>query len=234
VIVDEVHERSAESDFLLVFLRNLILGKKCGPKLILMSATLDSNLFTEYFNKCPFINIPGRTYPVREYFLEDILELTGYSPSQRGGREGQGFRRTGGMDEKEGEVEEEEEEEEKLLEEEDDELTDAEFRLPSASSTSSSSALSLQLESLSPTDQKAVMEMKKMHTSVSTVRTLLNLSRFDENRINIDLLVELVLQLHNSSPSASALGSIADSILVFMPGMADILALCERLNYSSR
>lgn len=43
-----------------------------------MSATLNANLFSTYFGEIPIINIPGRTFPVEQYFLEDILDETGY------------------------------------------------------------------------------------------------------------------------------------------------------------
>ena len=41
-----------------------------------MSATLDSKLFCTFFQGAPFLSIPGRTFPVAEYFLEDILDAT--------------------------------------------------------------------------------------------------------------------------------------------------------------
>ena len=43
-----------------------------------MSATLDSQLFCSFFHGAPFLTIPGRTYPVSEYFLEDIIDATGH------------------------------------------------------------------------------------------------------------------------------------------------------------
>ncbi|XP_030760965.1 putative ATP-dependent RNA helicase DHX57 isoform X2 [Sitophilus oryzae] len=77
IIVDEVHERSEESDFLLLILKEL-LPIRPDLKVILMSATLNANLFSTYFGKIPIVSIPGRTFPVEQYFLEDILEETGY------------------------------------------------------------------------------------------------------------------------------------------------------------
>ncbi|KAH1019590.1 hypothetical protein HUJ04_009384, partial [Dendroctonus ponderosae] len=77
IIVDEVHERSDESDFLLLILKDL-LPLRSDLKVILMSATLNAVLFSEYFGDIPVINIPGRTFPVEQYYLEDILEATGY------------------------------------------------------------------------------------------------------------------------------------------------------------
>ncbi|XP_051911127.1 putative ATP-dependent RNA helicase DHX57 isoform X2 [Hippocampus zosterae] len=77
VIVDEVHERTEESDFLLLVLKDLILQRP-DLKIILMSATLNANLFSEYFYDCPTVHIPGRTFPVTQFFLEDAISLTRY------------------------------------------------------------------------------------------------------------------------------------------------------------
>ncbi|XP_059648206.1 DExH-box ATP-dependent RNA helicase DExH7, chloroplastic isoform X1 [Cornus florida] len=82
VIVDEVHERSLLGDFLLVVLKNLIEKQSADGsqklKVILMSATVDSDLFSRYFGHCPVITAQGRTHPVSTYFLEDIYESTNY------------------------------------------------------------------------------------------------------------------------------------------------------------
>ena len=43
-----------------------------------MSATLDSNLFSNFFNQAPVIKVPGRTFPVANYFLEDLIDATGH------------------------------------------------------------------------------------------------------------------------------------------------------------
>lgn len=73
VLVDEVHERSEESDFLLLILKELLM-KRSDLKVILMSATLNAKLFSDYFNGCPILEIPGRTFPVEQIFLEEILD----------------------------------------------------------------------------------------------------------------------------------------------------------------
>ncbi|XP_059482833.1 putative ATP-dependent RNA helicase DHX57 [Neocloeon triangulifer] len=78
IIVDEVHERSEESDFLLMILRDL-LPKRRDLKVILMSATLNADLFSQYFGIVPILEIPGRTFPVEQLFLEDALGKTGYT-----------------------------------------------------------------------------------------------------------------------------------------------------------
>ena len=63
-------------DFLLVVLRDL-LPRRPDLKIVLMSATLDAELFAGYFGGAPLAHIPGFTHPVREVFLEDILESAG-------------------------------------------------------------------------------------------------------------------------------------------------------------
>lgn len=79
VIVDEIHERDVNSDFIMVVLRDMIHNYP-DLRVILMSATIDTTLFSKYFNNCPVIEIPGRAFPVKQYFLEDAIELTKFVP----------------------------------------------------------------------------------------------------------------------------------------------------------
>ncbi|KAM9338343.1 3'-5' RNA helicase YTHDC2 [Symphorus nematophorus] len=78
VIVDEVHERDGLTDFLLTKMRD-VLQKIPTLKLILSSAALDVDLFLQYFGSCPVIKFRGRQFEVKEFFLEDILRLTGFN-----------------------------------------------------------------------------------------------------------------------------------------------------------
>ncbi|XP_078688341.1 3'-5' RNA helicase YTHDC2-like isoform X3 [Branchiostoma floridae x Branchiostoma belcheri] len=78
VIVDEIHERDRFSDFLLIKLREM-LGYFKGLKVVLMSATLNTELFQQYFGSCPLINVSGNLFDVTEFFLEDVLRSTNYS-----------------------------------------------------------------------------------------------------------------------------------------------------------
>lgn len=73
ILVDEVHERNKFCDFLLIALRDL-LAKFRNLHLILLSATLDTEIFSKYFMNCPIVTVAGRSYPVKEYFLEDVLK----------------------------------------------------------------------------------------------------------------------------------------------------------------
>ncbi|XP_028756382.1 DExH-box ATP-dependent RNA helicase DExH3-like [Neltuma alba] len=77
VFVDEIHERGMNEDFLLIVLKDL-LPRRRDLRLVLMSATLNAELFSNYFGDAPTFHIPGFTYPVRARFLEDVLEMTGY------------------------------------------------------------------------------------------------------------------------------------------------------------
>uniref|UniRef100_A0A2A4JX34 RNA helicase n=1 Tax=Heliothis virescens TaxID=7102 RepID=A0A2A4JX34_HELVI len=77
IFVDEVHERDKFSDFLLIALRDAL--PRCKDlKLVLMSATMDTQIFSRYFNNCPVITIPGRLHEVQRYYLEDILKISQY------------------------------------------------------------------------------------------------------------------------------------------------------------
>lgn len=78
IIIDEVHERSIESDFLLIILKTLLIHRK-DLKVILMSATLDAERISAYCGGCPTISVPGRTFPVQINYLEDAVELTNYT-----------------------------------------------------------------------------------------------------------------------------------------------------------
>nr|XP_018686326.1 PREDICTED: DExH-box ATP-dependent RNA helicase DExH1 isoform X3 [Musa acuminata subsp. malaccensis] len=77
LLVDEIHERGINEDFLIIILRDL-LPRRPDLRLILMSATLNADLFSRYFGNAPVIHIPGFTFPVAELFLEDIVEKTRY------------------------------------------------------------------------------------------------------------------------------------------------------------
>ncbi|XP_057341325.1 3'-5' RNA helicase YTHDC2-like isoform X2 [Microplitis mediator] len=77
IIVDEVHERDRFCDFLLIALKDALV-KYRSLKLVLMSATMDTNIFVKYFNQCTVINISGRSFDVDTYYLQDVLKITGY------------------------------------------------------------------------------------------------------------------------------------------------------------
>ncbi|KAI6176578.1 hypothetical protein M3Y97_00813500 [Aphelenchoides bicaudatus] len=63
IILDEVHERHAQGD-LLVALLKLTVQRRQDLKLILMSATVQLQLFSKYFEGAPVIQVPGRLFPI--------------------------------------------------------------------------------------------------------------------------------------------------------------------------
>ncbi|KAJ0171743.1 hypothetical protein K1T71_012506 [Dendrolimus kikuchii] len=71
VFIDEAHERDVNTDITLLLLKKA-LNINPGLKVIVMSATLDTEVFTKYFDACPIIEVPGRTFPVEISYLDDI------------------------------------------------------------------------------------------------------------------------------------------------------------------
>lgn len=78
LILDEIHERDVISDFIITLLKQII-ARRSDLKLILMSATLNAEQFCKYYNNCRSINIPGFTYPVKSYYLEDVLSRVNFN-----------------------------------------------------------------------------------------------------------------------------------------------------------
>jgi ABC-type dipeptide/oligopeptide/nickel transport system ATPase component len=92
IILDEVHERQVslprslrslltcsssrqvETDFLMALLRQE-MTKRPALKAILMSATVQSQLVRAYFSPCALVQVPGRMFPVSEYYLEEVHAL---------------------------------------------------------------------------------------------------------------------------------------------------------------
>ena len=96
VILDEVHERSVDSDVLPTFRR--VAQKRPKLKLVLMSATADADLFADYFQNS-IETIDGKrnqsrknvqnyhsgvyAHPVKEYYLEDVFNETSFLIGQK-------------------------------------------------------------------------------------------------------------------------------------------------------
>jgi ATP-dependent helicase HrpA len=74
IIIDEAHERSLNIDFLLGIMRRL-LDERPDLKLVITSATLDTEKFSKAFKNAPVIEVSGRMYPVEvEYRVPDEEE----------------------------------------------------------------------------------------------------------------------------------------------------------------
>ncbi|MGZ4554047.1 MAG: ATP-dependent RNA helicase HrpA, partial [Mycobacteriaceae bacterium] len=63
LIIDEAHERSLNIDFILGYLKQL-LPRRPDLKVIITSATIDPQRFSEHFGNAPIVEVTGRTFPV--------------------------------------------------------------------------------------------------------------------------------------------------------------------------
>ena len=80
IMLDEAHERTIATDILFALLRDAVKKRNGTLKLIVTSATLDSQKFSRYFDDCPVFHIQGRTFPVKVYYSKtpelDYIEAT--------------------------------------------------------------------------------------------------------------------------------------------------------------
>ncbi|WUR02268.1 ATP-dependent RNA helicase [Vairimorpha necatrix] len=68
LIIDEAHERTINIDILLGYCKK-ILNSNSKTKIVLMSATLATQKFIEFFN-CPFVDIRHKIFPLQNYFIK--------------------------------------------------------------------------------------------------------------------------------------------------------------------
>ncbi|XP_074006369.1 putative ATP-dependent RNA helicase DHX57 [Numenius arquata] len=202
VIVDEVHERTEESDFLLLVLKDIMVQRP-DLRVILMSATLNAELFSQYFHSCPIINIPGRAFPVDQFFLEDVIAMTRYvledsSPYRR--KKKQESKQDGRHKRTAFEEVEEDLRRAGILEGSDTVVRD------------------------SDPDQK--LTLKQLLTRYKGVNktVLKTMSVMDLDKVNLELieaLLEWIVAGRHSYP--------AGAVLIFLPGLAEIKMLYEQL-----
>ncbi|EMG45744.1 DHR2 Probable ATP-dependent RNA helicase DHR2 [Candida maltosa Xu316] len=79
IIIDEAHERTILTDLIMGFLKSLIVsGKRNDLKIVVMSATLNAELFSKFFDGAPILYVEGKMFPVSQYYLdaesEDIAD----------------------------------------------------------------------------------------------------------------------------------------------------------------
>ncbi|RUS71410.1 hypothetical protein EGW08_020831 [Elysia chlorotica] len=202
IIIDEVHERSEESDFLLMILRN-VLDDRPDLKVILMSATLNAELFSDYFGDCPALEIPGRTYPVQEFFLEHAINFTRYqleerSPYARSSKNQSGSSGRGlGLD--------------IAL----DSLDEDFAALKAPSEAAGDRVLDMRL---SPKQ----LRLRYPDVRTSTIKTM---AQMDLEKLNFDLIVALLEWIMLGKHKFPCGGAI----LIFMPGFAEIQTLYDQI-----
>ncbi|WDP85229.1 MAG: ATP-dependent RNA helicase HrpA [Desulfobacter sp.] len=91
LIVDEAHERSLNIDFTLGILRGLV-KKRSDLKLIITSATIDTEKFSKAFDNAPVIEVSGRMYPVELTYAPMLSSRSEEkSKSQRSNSDDQGY-----------------------------------------------------------------------------------------------------------------------------------------------
>ncbi|CDO96533.1 unnamed protein product [Kluyveromyces dobzhanskii CBS 2104] len=78
IIIDEAHERTILTDLILGFLKELQTTKRKDLKVIVMSATLQADLFSKFFSNAPILFVEGRKFTVDRFYLprpcEDIVD----------------------------------------------------------------------------------------------------------------------------------------------------------------
>ena len=74
MIVDEAHERTLHTDILFGLVKDIARFRP-DLKLLISSATLDSDKFSQFFDDAPIFRIPGRRYPVEIYYTK-VVKIT--------------------------------------------------------------------------------------------------------------------------------------------------------------
>jgi ATP-dependent RNA helicase DHX29 len=208
IILDEVHERQALGDFLLVVLRDLVHARP-DLRLILMSATVNADLFCRYFGGCPAFTIPGRYYPVEEQYLEDALEATGHFIEEGSAyarkKDRAQFKRTT-------------------------------VEVSGRGGSTFSQKLEWQEDEAETEGRRGaqwVGFMEECREAGYSAPTLKSLGRVDEAVVNFDLLEDLlrhIVEAEAEQVAAGEPGWRADgAVLVFLPGLGEIRGVLERL-----
>ena len=73
-ILDEAHERSINTDFLIALLKANLERKNGHFKIVIMSATIETDRFMSFFSTDSLIKIKGRTFPIQIYHTLEPVE----------------------------------------------------------------------------------------------------------------------------------------------------------------
>ncbi|CAN3374884.1 hypothetical protein DIURU_002603 [Diutina rugosa] len=74
IIIDEAHERTVLTDLILGFLKSMLSSTRPDLKVVIMSATLNAELFSQFFDNAPILFVEGKMYPVARYYLSEPTE----------------------------------------------------------------------------------------------------------------------------------------------------------------
>ncbi|KAL6452830.1 cdc28 Pre-mRNA-splicing factor ATP-dependent RNA helicase-like protein cdc28 [Candida maltosa Xu316] len=69
IMIDEAHERTLSTEILLSLLKDIMATRK-DLKIIVASATINAEKFSQFFNNAPILNIPGRRFPVKIHYTK--------------------------------------------------------------------------------------------------------------------------------------------------------------------
>ncbi|KAG7378371.1 hypothetical protein PHYPSEUDO_010152 [Phytophthora pseudosyringae] len=223
VIVDEVHERDLQSDVLLAMLRQFLaegnaarrrkFGGTLPPlKVILMSATLNAASFQQYFGGaavCPMIEVPGRTFPVEQFHLEDVLEKTQF-------------------------VVDEESPAYVPVDESGSGRNSTQVTISGRGGTSYSQQVSWTASSGASSSKRTASEAQQMLAENYSESTLLALERIDPSVVNYELIQALLEHITTETDllSLSKTDRSSASVLVFLPGLQEITTLLDILGGS--
>lgn len=223
VILDEVHERTMEGDLLLLLLKEHLKREKSKVRVILMSATVEAELFASYFkeklqNDISIVDIPGFTFPVQELYLEDVLELTGYKISRNSPYTIKN-RGSKGVCEKNAIMEKEPDSWETLIEDGNALNNDS---MPSANHYSQTTCRTL------PLLDQSIVNYDLIETLILFV-----IHQASQDLENIGHVSAEAKKENPLKSNAVCLGT-AGAVLVFLPGIVEIHKLENRLKSSSQ
>ena len=207
VVLDEIHERSLDGDFLLALLRDVPRRRRAlnlrPLKLVVMSATLDAELFCGYLGNCAAVSAPGRTHPVTTIHLERIHDMLEYALDE----DSRCCRRPAGVSRGE----------------------DALARMSERDRSAAMDAWGADGDSAWRGDENPDFDPEYYANLPDPVsgRTVRNLSRLDEAVVDYDCVERLLARVDEDEPRDGA-------FLVFLPGIGETTRLIERLNAHPR
>jgi len=199
IFIDEVHERSADCDLLILLLRQIMRQNRPDLRLVLMSATIEVEKLSRYFGgNVPTMSIPGRTFPVETFWLEDVVEMSGYRCEEDSDFAKRGWGRWSTQKQT--------------------------FQVAGAGGKKETLSAYIDEEE----DWACDDEAERCDATRYSEETNKQLSYMDHTKINYDI-VEETLQIIEESPKFASVPRDEGAVLVFLPGLMEITKVSERL-----